>query len=352
MTNTTTMTTTTTATPVERESRTADGPLLEMRDLRVEARTRSGRIVLVDHFDFSMRRGEVRAIVGESGSGKSTVCLAALGLLAANARIAAGEIWFDGRRIDDASSETWRSIRGRQIGVVFQDPLSSLDPVRRVGLQLSEARRVHRLSNRRAANRWGQTMLGQLGFSHPARTARAFPGELSGGMRQRVCVGIAFSAEPQLVIADEPTTALDVSLQGRLLRLLLAQREAYDTSVLLVSHDVAVVRAVADRVTVMFGGEVLEEGDTEQVFSRPASPYTSALLQSVPALRPTGERRPLRTIPLATIPPTPGGCPFAGRCEREIGACRTAPPPRVERSPTHYARCFNPVPLPAEAVAQ
>ncbi len=319
--------------------------LLDIRGLRVEARTRAGRTALVDRFDFSMRRGEVRAIVGESGSGKSTVCLAVLGLLASNASISAGEIHFDGRRIDDATPDRWRSIRGRHIGVVFQDPLSSLDPVRRVGVQLSEARRIHGLSSRRDAKRWAREMLAQLGFSHPMHTARAFPGELSGGMRQRVCVGIAFSADPQLVIADEPTTALDVSLQGRLLRLLLDQRAQRDTSVLLVSHDVAVVRSVADRVTVMFGGQTLEEGDTADVFGRPASPYTRALLDSVPTLRPSGERQPLRTIPIASQRPTPGGCPFAGRCSREIPVCRTAPPPRVERSARHHAWCFNPEPL-------
>ena len=161
-------------------------------------------------------------------------------------------------------------------------------------------------------------------------------------MRQRVCVGIAFSAEPQLVIADEPTTALDVSLQGRLLRLLLALRAERGTAVLLISHDVSVVRAVADRVTVMYGGVALEDGPTAAVLGTPGSPYTAALLASVPSAQPGARRQRLATIPLATEPPTPGGCPFAGRCHRELPVCRTAPPPTLLLGAEHVVRCFNP----------
>ncbi|MCU1504418.1 MAG: methionine transporter ATP-binding protein [Ilumatobacteraceae bacterium] len=322
---------------------TAPGdPLLQISNLSVEASTSAGTVRLVDGLDFEMRRGEVRAIVGESGSGKSTVCLAILRLLAENARISSGTITFDGERIDDAREPALRQMRGRKIGIVFQDPLSALDPVRRIGPQLGEARRVHGLGSRGQVAGWVRETLGSLGFSNPARSARSFPNMLSGGMRQRVCVGIAFSAEPKLVIADEPTTALDVSLQGRLLRLLLARREASGTAVLLVSHDVAVVRAVADRVTVMFGGMALEEGPAADVFAAPGSPYTAALLASVPTMSPERRRARMSTIPVATVAPSPSGCPFAGRCRREVDACRQAPPPTVWLAPAHHVRCFNP----------
>jgi oligopeptide/dipeptide ABC transporter ATP-binding protein len=316
--------------------------VVDVRDLRVEATTGGTTRVLVDDLSFDIRRGEVRAIVGESGSGKSTVCLAVLRLLAANVRIAAGSIRFKGDDVVQMSERELRRLRGRHIGIVFQDPLSSLDPVRRVGGQLGEARRVHGLGRRRDTAAWARDMLAQLGFTDPAQSARAFPGMLSGGMRQRVCVGIAFSAQPDLVIADEPTTALDVSLQGRLLRLLLEQKDLHGTSVLLVSHDVAVVRAVADRVTVMFGGRPLEDGDAKGVLRQPASPYTRALLESLPGLGSRTTAGRLKTIPLATRPPTPGGCPFAGRCSREIEPCRQAPPPCVEVGVAQRVWCFNP----------
>jgi oligopeptide/dipeptide ABC transporter ATP-binding protein len=301
---------------------------------------REGKAIVQD-LSFEVRPGEVVAIVGESGSGKSTVCLAILRLLAANVRIASGSIRFEGRDLTTLSERALRRLRGAEIGVILQDPLSSLDPVRRIGFQLTEARRLHGLDDRAKAARWATETLASLGFADPEQTKRRYPSMLSGGMRQRVCVGIAFSAAPRLVLADEPTTALDVSLQGRLLRLLLDQKERYGTSVVLVSHDVHVVSAVADRVIVMYGGRALEAGPTKDVLQRPVSPYTAALLRTVPTLaaRAPGERLP--TIPLASGAAS-AGCPFAGRCERELERCRTEMPPGTEVGPGHAVACWNP----------
>jgi oligopeptide/dipeptide ABC transporter ATP-binding protein len=320
--------------------------LLRVERLRVHAEAGSGGgRDLIKDLSFEVRPSEVLAIVGESGSGKSTICLSILGLLGTNVAVPEGSIRLGDVDLANAPERTLRRVRGAKIGVVFQDPLASLDPVRSVGSQLIEARIIHGLSRRKEAKLWAQDMLRTLRFAEPKRAMRAYPGTFSGGMRQRICVGIAFSAQPQLVIADEPTTSLDVSLQGRVLRLILDHAADYGTSVILVSHDVSVVRSVSDRVMVMYGGRQLERGTTQRVLNRPASPYTRALLGAIPRIDPEQRGKPLATIGSSTGHVGDNGCPFAGRCPKVLDRCRTEFPHerRVGGDPDHAVWCWNPV---------
>lgn len=321
--------------------------LLRIEHLRVHVdggRQADGRDLVKD-VSVDVRPREVLAVVGESGSGKSTICLAILGLLGRNLTVPDGTIRFDDVDLANASERTLRRVRGAKIGAVFQDPLASLNPVRSVGSQLIEARVIHGLSRRKQAKLWAHEMLRTLGFAEPKRVMRAYPGTFSGGMRQRICIGIAFSAQPRLVIADEPTTSLDVSLQGRVLQLMLDQAARYGTSIVLVSHDVSVVRSVSDRVMVMYGGRQLERGSTTRVMSQPASPYTRALLSAIPRIDPEQRGKPLATIASATGQVSEAGCPFAGRCPNVLDRCRSEFPDErpVAGDSDHSVWCWNPV---------
>jgi oligopeptide/dipeptide ABC transporter ATP-binding protein len=316
--------------------------LLRVEGLTVSTTGHDARQLVTD-LSFNVAPGEVVALVGESGSGKSTACLAVPRLLAHNLAIAEGRVLFKGRDLAHASEREMRTVRGAEIGIVFQDPLSALDPVRNIGSQLAEARVLHGVESRQQAKAWAADTLGSLGFRNRNDALRSYPSFLSGGMRQRVCVGIAFSGEPSLVIADEPTTSLDVSLQGRLLRLLLSYRDRYRTAIILVSHDVGVVRAVADRVVVMYGGRAVETGPTKAVLSDPVSPYTRALLRAVPALDPAMRGRPLPTIDEGRDRPvSPSGCPFAPRCPNALPKCTDEFPPGSPRPEGGSVWCWNP----------
>jgi oligopeptide/dipeptide ABC transporter ATP-binding protein len=297
--------------------------LLSVDDLTVSVEAPGGgRRRLVDSVSFEVRRGEVLALVGESGSGKSTVCLAITRLLGSGVSIERGSIRLEQTDLVKLSPKAIRRVRGKRIGMVFQDPLASLNPVRTIGFQLREPRRIHRQGDRKSLRLWVRQTLASLGFSQPEHAAGSYPSTFSGGMRQRTCIGIAFAASPDLVIADEPTTALDISLQGRLLRLLLDHRENVGTAIILVSHDIDVVGAVADRVVVLYGGRKLESGPTDAVLRSPASPYTRALLAAVPHMDPSRRGHPLPTIEGGgTVEPSEG-CPFAPRCPRALERCR------------------------------
>jgi oligopeptide/dipeptide ABC transporter ATP-binding protein len=319
--------------------RRSTAPLLAIRDLEVG--TTSGGRPIVTGVSFDVRAAEVVAVVGESGSGKSTVCHAVVGLLAGNLAVRGGSIVFEGDELVGLPPRRQRALRGRRIGMVFQDPLASLNPVRKIGFQLAEARVIHGVERWRAARAWAAKTVEELGFKEVEPTLDAYPHTLSGGMRQRICVGIAFSAEPGLVIADEPTTALDVSLQGRLLRLLLRYAKRFQSAILLVSHDIGVVRAVADRVVVMYGGRVLESGPADQVLNRPRSPYTRALLSSLPNLRPESRGRELVTIEGELSQGALDGCPFAPRCPNALPTCgQTFPAATTVED--HSTWCWNP----------
>jgi oligopeptide/dipeptide ABC transporter ATP-binding protein len=303
---------------------------------------------LVNGVSFAIGTGEVVAIVGESGSGKSTVCRAILRLLPRGLTQTGGSITLCGQQIGSLSEPAMADLRGRLVGSVFQDPLSALDPVRRTRPQLLETRRIHFGRTRVAQrNKWADDTLRELGFIDARRVLSAYPHELSGGMRQRVCIGIAYSAEPRLVIADEPVTSLDVSLQRRVLDVLLERRERTNASLLIVAHDMNVVRSVAHRVIVMFGGRIVEQGPADAVLDSPRHPYSTYLLDSERASR-QGRRAweelaARRPVQWALGPVRGSGCPYARSCERAVEECATQFPVGQSVTDSHEMWCWNPV---------
>jgi len=314
--------------------------------LTVTADGRRRRAVVQD-VSFSVGRGEVVALVGESGSGKSTVCRALLRLLPQGLALTSGKIRIWDTTITELSERQMTAVRGRLVGSVFQDPLSALDPVRRTAPQLIEPRRIHLGRKPRAQEReWAHETLDELGFADGSRVLAAYPHELSGGMRQRVCIGVAYAVEPRLVIADEPVTSLDVSLQRRVLDLVLQRRRETDSSLLIVSHDMEVVRAVADRVIVMYGGRVVESGPTGQLLSDPRHPYTRYLIDSERASRLGRDAwRALANEPGKSWNAAPqhgAGCPYRASCRQAVSQCAERFPDAAEPAPRRSLWCWNP----------
>jgi peptide/nickel transport system ATP-binding protein len=306
-------------------------PLLEVRDLRVEFATRRGTLVAVDGVSFSIAPGEVLGVVGESGAGKSLTGMSIIGLLEPPGRIAAGEIRLEGERIDRLPHERMRRIRGRRIGAVFQDPLTSLNPLYSIGEQLIETIVTHLEPDRRAARRRALALLREVGITAPEQRIDHYPHQFSGGMRQRVVIALALCAEPRLVIADEPTTALDVSIQAQIIALLKRLARERGTAVMLITHDMGVIAETAHRVAVMYAGRVVEIGPVREVLHAPRHPYTIGLMGSIPKLRAGAGRAPLVQIEgamprLNAIPP---GCAFNPRCPRRFARCSLERPEPV-----------------------
>ena len=314
--------------------------LLKVRDLTVRFRTTRGFVTAVDRLSFGIEAGDVLALVGESGSGKSQLLLACTGLLAANGR-ASGSVRFDGRDIlGDARAA--QAARGRGIGFVFQDASGSLTPHRRIGEQLAEvARAADACLGRRAAFDAGVEMLGRVRLPEPGALASRYPHELSGGMRQRAAIALALAAKPRILFADEPTTALDVTVQAEILALLASLCDDLGMALLIVTHDLGVVAALADRVAVMYAGRVVEEGTAVDLLARPRHPYTAGLLAAVPRIVDRGE---LATIP--GVPPRPGevlaGCRFEPRCARRAERC-LADDPQLDGPPGGGVACHFPL---------
>ncbi|MFF8773558.1 ABC transporter ATP-binding protein [Kitasatospora sp. NPDC015120] len=293
--------------------------MLSIRDLRVKAEKRD--LTLVDGVSLDIRAGERVALVGESGSGKSLTCMAVINLLARGLRISGGGIVWQGEDVSRVSAGRMRQLRGREISMIYQEPLTSLNPVLSIGNQLGEAAR-HVSASRADV----LSMLDRVGFHQPERVLRQRPHELSGGMRQRVMIAMALLGRPRLLLADEPTTALDVTVQDQVLKLIYDITVETGTALLLVSHDLNVVRRIADTVAVLYTGRIAESGPTERVLSEPRHPYTDALLRSVPSLGSKADR--LTAIPGRVPPPDEwtDGCRFASRCEFATGACADEPP--------------------------
>jgi len=316
-------------------------PLLQVRGLRVEFGTEDEPLVAVHDVGLTVRRGEFVGLVGESGSGKSLTCRSALRLVRPPGRITRGEISFDGRDVMAMSQEELRSLRAREVGMIFQDPFSSLNPVFRVGEQLAETLRLNAVMPKRQARIEATELLDHVGIPDPDRRYLSYPHELSGGMRQRVMIAIAIAAKPRLLIADEPTTALDVTTQAQILELLARLRQEHDMAVLLVSHDFGVIAQVCDRLAVMYGGYVLETGMVRTLYTRPEHPYTRALLESVPSLESAGSAQRRAAIPgqppelTETLP----GCVFAPRCAHARPECRTISMALEPVGPDHETAC-------------
>jgi oligopeptide transport system ATP-binding protein len=317
-----------------------DGQLLEVRDLRTYFETEDGTVKAVDGISFALRRGETLGIVGESGSGKSVTNLSIIRLIPnPPGKIVSGEVVFNGQDLLLLSTEQVRRIRGRRIAMIFQDPMTSLNPFMKISRQLMEVTQLHLGHTRTQAYEHAIKMLETVGIPDARGRIDSYPHEFSGGMRQRVMIAMALSCEPELLIADEPTTALDVTIQAQILELIKKLKQETGTSVILITHDLGVVAGMTDHVIVMYAGKVFEQASTAELFSRPGNPYTKGLLRSVPD--PTDEQGQLYQIPgsppdVAHLPP---GCPFAPRCERAEEICQREFPPFVQLNEDHSSLC-------------
>jgi oligopeptide transport system ATP-binding protein len=320
-------------------------PLLEVEDLRVQFGTSRGMVYAVNGISFDIAPGETLGIVGESGCGKSVTSLALLGILARNGRVTAGTAMFEGRDLLTLKDDQLRAIRGKEIAMIFQDPMTSLNPVLTIGRQIREPLEAHFGMDRDQAERRVVELLDQVGIPGAKNRLKDYPHQFSGGMRQRAMIAIALACEPKLLIADEPTTALDVTIQAQILELLKSLVSERDTALIMITHDLGVVAGMCERVNVMYAGMFMETGPAEKVFARPRHPYTLGLLQSVPRLD-AGRRQQLQPIEGAprNMLSAPAQCPFAPRCPYEVEKSLEEVPRLEEIEPDHRVACFNPVP--------
>jgi oligopeptide/dipeptide ABC transporter ATP-binding protein len=320
----------------------AGAPLLEVTDLNVRFPSEDGFVHAVRGVDYSLRSGEVLGIVGESGSGKSVTSLAVMGLLPESAKIT-GSVRYRGQELLGQSDKSMSKVRGKGVSMIFQDPMTSLDPVYKVGYQIEETLRVHdRRLSKQAAGARATELLEMVGIPNAAARTRSYPHEFSGGMRQRVVIAIAMANQPDVIIADEPTTALDVTVQAQILEVLGTALDETGAAMVLITHDLGVVAGVADRVLVMYAGRPVEVGSVEDIYYEPRMPYTLGLLGSLPRLDSSARER---LTPIVGSPPSlvnmPPGCPFAPRCPLHVEACDAAEPPLFEVGTGHTAACIR-----------
>lgn len=315
--------------------------LLEVKNLRTNFATGGGIVQAVRGVSLYVDAGEFIGIIGESGCGKSVSMMSVMQLLADNAAVRADAILFDGMDLQKQSRKQMRKLLGSSIGMIFQDPMTSLNPLYTIGNQLMEPLRQHQRMTRAAARARALEMLRLVGINEPEKRLKQYPHELSGGMRQRVMIAIAMCCTPKLLIADEPTTALDVTIQAQIMELMAELKDRFSTATILITHDLGVIASVCSRVMVMYGGKIMEEGSVEDIFYAPGHPYTVGLLRSVPGDG-SGSREKL--IPIPGSPPDlmnpPVGCPFAARCPKAMRICSMAPAELTELGPNHRAACW------------
>lgn len=320
-----------------------DAPtLLQVRDLTTRFHLHDNPVTAVDGISFDLKRGEVVAIVGESGCGKSITAFSIMGLLSPPGRVDSGEVLFEGRNLATLSRKEMSDIQGNRMSMIFQEPLTSLNPLLTIGYQLDEPIRTHLKLSKAAARGQSLEMLRKVGMPRPEAVHASYPHELSGGMRQRVMIAMALSCNPSLLIADEPTTALDVTIQAQILELMKDLRNDLQTTIVLITHDLGVVAEMADRVIVMYGGQIVEQGDTFSLFRNPSHPYTQGLLKSTPNIHALQDTlAPIK----GTVPPLsnmPRGCRFHPRCPYAVEQCVNAPPEWVDLHDDHRMRCWLP----------
>lgn len=315
--------------------------LLEVKNLHTSFFTHFGEIKAVQNVSFSLKRGEVLGIVGESGSGKSVTALSCMKLLQFPGKIVKGEILFDGENILGKSKKEMRGIRGNRISMIFQNPMTSLNPVSKIGDQIVEQIIEHKNISKREAKNQAVSLMGKVQIPDAGKRINSYPHEFSGGMRQRVIIAMAMSCDPDLIIADEPTTALDVTIQSQILALLRKLKEQSKTSVILITHDLGVIAEICSRVVVMYGSMIMEEASVYDIFYNPQHPYTAGLLQSIPK---AGTKKGERLVPIRGTPPTqlnPGiGCPFAPRCKYAMKICTKRLPGYTWITKTHRSMCW------------
>lgn len=317
-------------------------PLLKIENLKTHFFTEDGLVPAVDGVSLEVNRGETLAVVGESGSGKSITALSVMRLVPTPpGRIMDGKIWFDGEDLLEKTEAEMRDIRGNRISMIFQEPMTSLNPVFRVGYQIAESLMQHRDMDKKEAWQVAVDMLRLTGIPTPEKRVQDFPHQMSGGMRQRVMIAMALACEPQLLIADEPTTALDVTIQAQILDLMMELKAKFDTSIILITHDLAVVAEVADRAVVMYCGQVVEEGPVESLLTNPLHPYTEGLLKSIPRLDDERERLYMIEGMVPNLLKLPQGCYFHPRCPYATETCRTRPPVMVEAGAGRRVCCWR-----------
>jgi peptide/nickel transport system ATP-binding protein len=313
---------------------------IEVRNLRTHFLTRAGVVKAVDDVSFSVGRGEVLGIVGESGSGKTVTGFSIIGLVDPPGRITGGQILYQGQDLAKVSEKQMRALRGNRIAMIFQDPMMTLNPVLRIDTQIIEAVQAHTTLSRGEARTKARDALGMVGIPSPEERLNAYPHQFSGGMRQRVAIAIALLHNPDLLIADEPTTALDVTIQAQILSEVQRLAAEHGTALIWITHDLSVIAGLADRIAVMYAGRIVESGEAADVLDRPRHPYTAGLIGSVPSRNRRGAK--LRQIPGMTpsLLSLPAGCAFRARCARADGACEQQPP---EAGGGHTVRCFHPL---------
>ncbi len=315
--------------------------LLEIKDERLSFFTPAGEVKALNGVSFSMEEGEVLGIVGESGSGKSVTAYSVMGLTAYPGKLIGGTINFNGHQIDKMSEKEMRKIRGNEVSIIFQDPMTSLNPVYTIGNQITEVICLHTGKSKKEAHDRAKELLELVGINEPAKRLKQYPHERSVGMRQRVIKAIALACEPKLLIADEPTTALDVTIQAQILELMQELRKKLGMSIIMITHDLGVVASMCERIAVMYAGHIVEYGTADEIFYEPKHEYTKGLIKSIPKLNVQETERliPIEGQPVDLLNP-PAGCPFAPRCANCMKICLREMPPKTELSDTHYSQCW------------
>lgn len=315
--------------------------LLEIKDEKLSFFTPAGEVKALNGVSFSMNEGEVLGIVGESGSGKSVTAYSIMGLTAYPGKLIGGTIYFNGHQIEKMSEKEMRKIRGNEVSIIFQDPMTSLNPVYTIGNQITEVIRLHTGKSKKEAYDRAKELLELVGINEPTKRLKQYPHELSGGMRQRVMIAIALACEPKLLIADEPTTALDVTIQAQILELMQELRQKLGMSIIMITHDLGVVASMCERIAVMYAGHIVEYGTADEIFYEPKHEYTKGLINSIPKLSAQEIERlvPIEGQPVDLTNP-PAGCPFAPRCANCMKICLREMPPKTELSDTHYSHCW------------
>lgn len=315
--------------------------LVDVKNERLSFFTPAGEVKALNDVSIRLKEGEVLGIVGESGSGKSVTAYSLMGLTAHPGKLLGGELHFNGHQVETLSEKEIRKIRGNEISIIFQDPMTSLNPVYTIGNQITEVIRLHTDKTKQQAKERARELLELVGINEPEKRLKQYPHELSGGMRQRVMIAIALACEPKLLIADEPTTALDVTIQAQILELMMELKDKLGMAIIMITHDLGVVASMCERIAVMYAGRIIEYGTTDDIFYHPKHEYTKGLIRSIPRLDTKEHERlvPIEGTPVDMLNP-PAGCPFAPRCDAAMRICLREMPPVTTFGDVHYTQCW------------